>query len=210
LKIPHSLVSVVLSFPPAYTFKQRVAGSNPARLTKVSPVFQAVAVLPQIAVRVAVRVLSVSFPRVVRHQPVLPSKQLLRFPLSWRRIRILLETGSSPALRDQKGTLLDYQNLNRELSGKRLELLKEIIPRLSRLAVFGTTAFPGNAQGLREVEAAADPFGIKLQSFHCLSPNDIETAFRAASRERANAVLVLPGPVFNSHQTKIAELGTAR
>jgi putative tryptophan/tyrosine transport system substrate-binding protein len=114
--------------------------------------------------------------------------------------------GFIASLARPEGNVTGLSNLNRELSGKRLELLKEIIPRLSRLAVFGTTAFPGNAQGLREVEAAAGAFGIKLQSFDCLSPNDIETAFRAASRERANAVLVLPGPVFNSHQTKIAEL----
>ena len=97
-------------------------------------------------------------------------------------------------------------NLNRELSGKRLELLKEIVPRLSRMAVFGTTAFPGNTQGLREVEAAARAFGVKLQSVDCLRPKDIETAFQAASREHADAVLVLPGPVFNTQQTKIAEL----
>jgi ABC-type uncharacterized transport system substrate-binding protein len=104
------------------------------------------------------------------------------------------------------GNVTGLSNVNRELSGKRLELLKEIVPRLSRIAVFGTTAFPGNAQALKEVEAAAVAFGVKLQYIDCLSSKDIETAFRAASKERADAVLVLPGPVFNSYQTKIADL----
>jgi ABC-type uncharacterized transport system substrate-binding protein len=50
-----------------------------------------------------------------------------------------------------------------ELNGKRLELLKEIVPRLSRLAVVGESTYPGNAQSLREVELAAAAFGVKLQ-----------------------------------------------
>ena len=104
------------------------------------------------------------------------------------------------------GNVTGLSNLNRELSGKRLELLKEIIPRLSRIAVFGTTAFPGNAQGVREVESAAEAFAVKLQYLDCLSPTDIETAFRAATSQRSDAVLVLPGPIFNAHRTKIADL----
>ena len=115
--------------------------------------------------------------------------------------------GFIASLARPEGNITGLSNLNRELSGKRLELLKEIIPRLSRLAVFGTTGLSWQRTRIeRQVEAAAGAFGIKLQSFDCLSSNDIETAFRAASRERADAVLVLPGPVFNSHQTKIAEL----
>ncbi len=59
---------------------------------------------------------------------------------------ILLATGSSPALRDLGETLQDCQLMRPELSGKRLELLKETIPKLSRVAVFGTSTQPGNAQ----------------------------------------------------------------
>jgi putative ABC transport system substrate-binding protein len=74
-----------------------------------------------------------------------------------------------------------------ELGGKRLELLKEIIPQLSRVAVFGTSTLPDNAQRLREVELAAKAFGVKLQYVDVLDPKDIETAFRAASKWRAEA-----------------------
>src|SRR5439155_3404268 len=88
----------------------------------------------------------------------------------------------------------------------RLELLKEIIPKLSRVAVFGTSTQPGNAQLLREVELAAGAFGVKLQYLDVLDPKNIETAFRAASKGRADAILVLTSPVLFSQRTQIAEL----
>jgi ABC-type uncharacterized transport system substrate-binding protein len=53
------------------------------------------------------------------------------------------------------GNITGLSNLNRELSGKRLELLKEVVPKLSRVAVFGTSTFPGNAQNIKETELAA-------------------------------------------------------
>ena len=93
-----------------------------------------------------------------------------------------------------------------ELSGKQVELLKEIVPNLSRVAVLGTSTNPGNAQSLREVEVAAKAFGVKLQYLDILSPNDIETAFRAASKGRADAILLLPGPVLNLQRAQIANL----
>src|SRR5262249_38868732 len=60
------------------------------------------------------------------------------------------------------GNITGLANFNPELSGKRVELLKEIIPQLSRVAVFGTSTTPGNAQVLRETELAAGAFGVKL------------------------------------------------
>src|SRR5262245_21278314 len=61
------------------------------------------------------------------------------------------------------GNITGLSNVNRELSGKRLELLKEVVPKLSRVAVIGTSTFPGNAQNLRETELAAGTLGVKLQ-----------------------------------------------
>ena len=61
------------------------------------------------------------------------------------------------------GNITGLSTLAPELSGKRLELLKEIIPRLSRVAVLGTSTQPGNAQVLKEIELAAGAFGVKLQ-----------------------------------------------
>ncbi len=104
------------------------------------------------------------------------------------------------------GNITGLSTLAPEISGKQLELLKEIVPRLSRVAVFGTSTDPGNAQALRETELAAGAFGVKLQYLDVLGPKDIETAFRAASKGRADAVLVLAGRVLISHRTQIAEL----
>src|SRR5262249_9716367 len=102
--------------------------------------------------------------------------------------------------------------LSPELSGKRLELLKEIIPKLSRVAVFGTSTNPGYAQQLREIELAAGAFGVQLQYLDILDPNDIKTAFRAASKERADAVLVMAasGAVRVPYQTKVVEFEEKR
>ena len=93
-----------------------------------------------------------------------------------------------------------------ELSGKRLELLKEIVPRLSRVVVLGTSTEPGNAQSLKEVERAAKAFGVKLQYLNVLNPKDIEIVFRAARKDHAESVLVLPSAVFIFQRTQIVEL----
>ena len=93
-----------------------------------------------------------------------------------------------------------------ELSGKRLELLKETVPKLSRVAVFGTSTNADNASLLREVELAAKVFGLQLQYLDVREPKDIETAFRAASKGRADGVLVLTGTALLSRRTQVVEL----
>jgi len=109
------------------------------------------------------------------------------------------------------GNITGLATLNPELSGKRVELLKEIVPKLSRLAVFGTSIFPGNAQALKEIELAAKAFGVKLQYLDVLSSKDIEIAFRAATKGRADAVLIIvAGAVAGAHRTQIAELAVKR
>jgi putative tryptophan/tyrosine transport system substrate-binding protein len=105
------------------------------------------------------------------------------------------------------GNITGLSTLGPEISGKQLELLKEIVPKLSRVAVFGTSTRPGNAQLLKEVELAAGVFGVKLQYLDVVSPKDIETAFRAASKGRADAVLMLvAGGIASAHRTEIVEL----
>ncbi len=108
------------------------------------------------------------------------------------------------------GNITGLSTLAPELSGKRLELLKEVVPRLSRVAVFGTSTSPDNAQSLREVELAAGALKVKLQYLDirdASNPKDIETAFRAAGKGRAEAVLMMVAPVVASrHRTQIAAL----
>jgi putative tryptophan/tyrosine transport system substrate-binding protein len=105
------------------------------------------------------------------------------------------------------GNITGLATLAPEISGKRLEILKEIVPRFSRVAVFGTSTEPANAQRLREVELAAGAFGVKLQYLDVLGPKDIESAFRAAGKGQADAVLMMvSGPFANSQRPQIAEL----
>jgi putative ABC transport system substrate-binding protein len=104
------------------------------------------------------------------------------------------------------GNITGLSTLAPEVSGKRLELLKEILPKLSRVAVMGISTRPGNAQSLKEVELAAGAFKVKLHFLDVLDPKDIETAFRAASKGRAEAVLVLQSPFFNSQRNQLVDL----
>jgi putative ABC transport system substrate-binding protein len=104
------------------------------------------------------------------------------------------------------GNITGLSTLAPEISGKQLELLKETVPKLSRVAVFGTSTYPGYAQMLRELELAAGALKVKLQYLDVLDPKDIETAFRAATKGRADAVLVLATPVLASQRTQNADL----
>jgi len=104
------------------------------------------------------------------------------------------------------GNITGLSILAPEISGKQLELLKEIVPRLSRVAVVGTSSTPGNAELLKGIELAAGVLKVKLQYLDVLSLKDVETAFRAAGKGRADAVVVLNSPVFSSQRTQIADL----
>jgi len=104
------------------------------------------------------------------------------------------------------GNITGLSNFAPEMSGKRLELLKEIVPKLSRVAVLGASTQPGNAQMLKETELAAGTFGVQLQYLDVLSPKDIESVFRAASNGRADAILMLSIPFVLSHRTQLADL----
>jgi putative ABC transport system substrate-binding protein len=105
------------------------------------------------------------------------------------------------------GNITGLSTLAPELRGKRLELLKEVVPKLSRVAVFGSSSSPGNAQALKEAELAARSLGVKLQYLDVLSPRDIEPAFQTAVKGQADAVLMMAsGPLANFQQPQIAAL----
>jgi putative tryptophan/tyrosine transport system substrate-binding protein len=104
------------------------------------------------------------------------------------------------------GNITGLSTLAPEISGKQLELLKEIVPRFSRVAVLWASSNPGNAQALKEMERAAGAFGVKLQFLDILGPKDIGTALRTASKGRADAVLVLQNGIATANRTEIAKL----
>ena len=104
------------------------------------------------------------------------------------------------------GNITGLSTLAPEISGKQLELLKEIVPKLSRVAVLGSSTTPGNAQARREIELAAGALKVQLQYLDVLATKDIETAFRAASNGRADAVVVLQSFVVLPQRKQIADL----
>jgi putative tryptophan/tyrosine transport system substrate-binding protein len=117
-----------------------------------------------------------------------------------------IRNGFVASLARPGGNITGLSSLAPELSGKRLELLKEIVPKLSRMAVIGNSTEPGNAQNLKETELAAGAFKVQLQYLDVQDSKDIEAAFREARKWRAEAVLVLGSRVFTSKRKQIAEL----
>ncbi len=103
------------------------------------------------------------------------------------------------------GNITGLSSVEKEISGKQLELLKEAIPRLTRVAVLGTSNVPGSAQELEEIELAAKGAGAKIQFLSVLDAKDIETAFRA-TKGQADALLVGTSRVLISHRKLIVAL----
>ena len=93
-----------------------------------------------------------------------------------------------------------------EMGGKQLELLKETVPKLSRVAVIGNSTNPGDAQALRETVLTAGSFELYLRYVDVLDHKDIETAFRIASKGRADGLFVLGNPTLNANRKQIVDL----
>jgi putative tryptophan/tyrosine transport system substrate-binding protein len=128
-------------------------------------------------------------------------------PIVMTQVNDPVGNGFVASLARPGGNITGLSTLAPEISGKQLELLKEILPSLSRAAVFGTSTQPGNSQMLKEVELAAAALAVKLQYVDVLSPEDIESAFRAAVKGRAHAVLmIVASSVVGDHRQKIVDL----
>jgi putative tryptophan/tyrosine transport system substrate-binding protein len=93
-----------------------------------------------------------------------------------------------------------------KITGKVLELLKESVPKASRIAVLWNPATPGNSAAVREAQNAAKPLNASLQLMEARSSGDLETAFAAMTAQRADALHVLSDALFVTHRTRIAEM----
>jgi ABC-type uncharacterized transport system substrate-binding protein len=112
--------------------------------------------------------------------------------------------GIVPSLARPGGNVTGLSTLAPELNGKRLEVLREVAPKLVRLAVLRASTSPAVGQ-VRELEFAAKVFGVELQYLDVDSKN-IETTFRAASKWRADGVLVLASGIIGAQRAQIAAL----
>jgi len=97
-----------------------------------------------------------------------------------------------------------------ETFSKGLELLKETIPKVRRIAVLSNPANPSHALAIRDLQVAARSLGVQLQLLAAGGPAEFDGAFAAMAKERAGALLVAADSLFNLHRTRLAELATRR
>ncbi len=116
-------------------------------------------------------------------------------------------TGLVDSLARPGGNITGLTNLARDLSGKRLELFKDVVPEISRIGVLRDAGDPSSAIGFKEYEAVARPLKVDFQSLEVRGPDpDLERAFQAAAKGRASALITIRGTLFNRYPKRIADL----
>ena len=108
------------------------------------------------------------------------------------------------------GNVTGLATLYPELAVKRLGLLKETLPGVSRVAVLWNAANPGNVIILRGVQAAAQTLGVTLQLREVRGPDDFDAAFAKMSRERSDALMILDDPLLFHHQVSIVDFAARK
>jgi len=116
--------------------------------------------------------------------------------------------GFVSALARPGGNITGLMSLSFELTAKQMELLKETLPALTRLAILWNPASPWHELALRQVETAARALRVELKLAGARDPGDLDKAFATIKRERAGALLVLPHPTFDAQQRRIADFTT--
>src|SRR6516165_1459477 len=105
------------------------------------------------------------------------------------------------------GNITGASLLATELTAKRLELLKEVLPTLTRLAVFWSAANASVVQKLKQIQVAAPRFGVQLHAFELHVPDDLDKSFKSAVQVGAQAVMTTEDAIQITYQTRVAELG---
>jgi len=127
-------------------------------------------------------------------------------PVVFMQVGDPVGSGLVRALAQPGGNVTGLSLLTHELSGKRLELLKEVVPRASRVAVLWDPGQPVGAPILKETEAAARSLGLQVQPVEARGPDDFESALSAVKKMRAGGLVVLPSQVFAAHRYRLADL----
>jgi putative ABC transport system substrate-binding protein len=104
------------------------------------------------------------------------------------------------------GNITGLSRINIELTAKRLELLNETVPKATRIAVLFNQEGRVPMLALKEAQGAAQRFGLQIQALEMKTPQDIESAFRSAGKERAGAIMTLPGGFTGFYRTRIVNL----
>ena len=126
-------------------------------------------------------------------------------PIVMEQVNDPIALGLVASLAQPGGNITGISNLSPELSGKRLELLKEVIPKVHRVAVLALST--GAMQtSIKETEAAAKSLRLQLQLLEVNAPDEIESAFDAAKKQRADALVQIEAVFFEPHQQRIIDL----
>jgi putative ABC transport system substrate-binding protein len=104
------------------------------------------------------------------------------------------------------GNVTGLSLMGPEVSGKRLQLLQELVPGLAKVALFWDSSDPGTEFSVKETQAAAETLSLKLKVLETRRADDFDAAFQAAANEEARAVILLPAPVMGSNRKRIADL----
>jgi putative tryptophan/tyrosine transport system substrate-binding protein len=115
-----------------------------------------------------------------------------------------IATGIVATLARPGGNVTGFVGIHSDLMGKRLELLREVVPKLSRVAVLSHATNPGNAQYLKQAELSAQTLGVQLQLVTVRDAGDFERAFSEA--RGASGLIQLDDVVFTSHRKQVVEL----
>jgi len=115
-------------------------------------------------------------------------------------------TGLAASLARPGGNVTGVTNMSADLIGKLLELLKEVVPGLTRVAALRNPGNPVSAPLLEWVQVAARALGVQLQVVEVQHPKEFESGFAAMTRERAGSLIVLADPMFLSERTRIVDL----
>jgi putative tryptophan/tyrosine transport system substrate-binding protein len=129
-------------------------------------------------------------------------------PIVFMTISDPVGSGLVASLARPGGNITGLTILGRELAGKRLELLKEIFPKISRVAVLWNSANAAQIPQWKEAELAAQGVGVQLQSAEVRSINDFDGAFSAILNERAQALFTTPDPLNSSQAMRIVDFAT--
>ena len=117
-----------------------------------------------------------------------------------------VEAGLVESLARPGGNVTGITNLARELGGKRLELLKEAVPKVARVAVLYDPAIPGSVLEVKEdLPVAARALGLTLQPWEVRAADDFERVFAALSKQRPDGLYVPGGPLMNANRKRIAD-----
>jgi len=103
------------------------------------------------------------------------------------------------------GNITGLTSLSQDLSGKRLELLKETVPRLTRVGILWNSGNPDNATQLREAESAATALGVQLQPVEVKSSNDFDKAFSGITKGRSGALYALGDSLIATNRKRIVD-----